>query len=103
MISRKDVEHIARLARIELSEAEKAKFEKELAGILEFVEKLNAVDTSKVEPLTGGTELMNVMREDEPSADSGERIADRAEDLIDAAPKKRGGYVEVKAVFERES
>ncbi len=105
-ISRKDVQHIARLARIELSAAEKAKFEKELSAILDFVAKLNEVDTSGVEPLTGGTELMNVMRDDQVIGDRGQVIGDRGrvtgEELVEAAPRKRNGYVEVKAVFERE-
>ena len=99
MISRKDVQHIARLARIELAPDEEEKFEQELSAILDFVAKLNEVDTSHVEPLAGGTELENVMREDvvleaecwKPGAD-----------LVEAAPRKREGYVEVKAVFERE-
>lgn len=98
-ITRKDVEHIARLARIRLGEAEEAKFEKELSGILEFVAKLNEVDTSQVEPLTGGTELTSVMRDDEArNQESG--VQNR--ELVEAAPKHEGGYVEVKAVFNRE-
>lgn len=99
MISRKEIEHLARLARIALTETEKAKFEKELPGILDFVAKLNAVDTSNVEPLTGGTELVNVMREDKAG---GQKIGDSGQDLVQAAPKHRDGFVEVKAVFERE-
>lgn len=97
MISKKDVEHIARLARIELTEAEKTKFEQELSAILDFVAKLSDVDTSRVEPLTGGTELVNVMREDKGKAQSANGKA-----LVEYAPRKRNGYVEVEAVFERE-
>ena len=100
MISRNDVEHIARLARIRLSEAQIVQFERDLSGILKFVEKLSEVDTAHIEPLTGGTDLANVMREDvaspEPGAESPE-----PERLVEAAPQKRGGYVEVKAVFDR--
>lgn len=98
MITRKDVEHIARLARIELTEAEKTKFEKDLSAILEFVAKLNEVDTAQVEPMAGGTVLENVVREDD------ERIADGGQGigLVEAAPKHRDGHIEVKAVFERE-
>jgi len=101
MISKKDVQYIARLARIELTEAERAKFEKELSAILEFVAKLGEVDTSAVESLSGGTELTNVLREDVPPADSGKRMADSPERLVGASPRKRDGYVEVPAVFER--
>lgn len=99
MISRKDVQHVARLARLELTEAEEARFELELAAILDFVAKLNEADTAGVEPLTGGTELASVMRED-----SGVSELHHASpiELVEAAPKTREGWVEVKAVFERE-
>ena len=56
-ISRKEVEHMARLAHIELSEEEKSKFEGELSAILEFVEKLGTADAKNIEPLTGGTTM----------------------------------------------
>ena len=91
---------IARLARIELSEAEKDTFEGELSAILDFVAKLSEVDTANVEPLTGGTDLVNVMREDGMSIP---RNTESGPVLADAAPRKRSGYVEVEAVFERES
>ncbi len=96
MISRADVEHIARLARVELSEAEKIKFEKDLSDILAFVEKLSEVDTSQIEPLSGGTNLENVMREDEASRYS----ETESQALIDATPRTRDGSVEVPAVFQ---
>lgn len=99
IILRKDVEHIARLGRIELTDEEKEKFEKDLSGILEFVAKLSEADTSAVEPLTGGTALENVMRDDIPEG-TGNR--EQEPELVDAAPRKRSGYVEVEAVFERD-
>lgn len=99
MITRNDVEHIARLARIELTEAEEAKFEQDLASILEFVSRLNELDTTDVKPLTGGTELVNAVREDEP----GRPDPERARRIVAAAPRTRDGYVEVKAVFQRDS
>ncbi|MEK7108717.1 MAG: Asp-tRNA(Asn)/Glu-tRNA(Gln) amidotransferase subunit GatC [Patescibacteria group bacterium] len=99
MISRADVEHIARLARIELTESEQKKFQQELSSILEFVAKLGEVDTSNVEPLAGGTDLKHVMREDAVSIP---RNTETGPSLVEAAPKKRDGRVEVKAVFERE-
>jgi aspartyl-tRNA(Asn)/glutamyl-tRNA(Gln) amidotransferase subunit C len=60
----KDVEHIARLARLEFSPAEKEKFTHQLNRILEYVGKLNELDTSNVEPLSHVIELENKMRED---------------------------------------
>ncbi len=60
----KDVEHIAKLARLEFSEGEKKKFTHQLNQILEYVEKLNKLDTANVEPLSQVIELSNRFRED---------------------------------------
>jgi aspartyl-tRNA(Asn)/glutamyl-tRNA(Gln) amidotransferase subunit C len=95
MITKKDVEHIAGLARIGLSEAEKEKFEKELSAVLDFIGKLNEVDTSLVEPETGGTILKNITREDKEFPPLGV-----PEDLVNAAAKKEKGFIKVKGVFE---
>ncbi len=64
----KDVEHIAKLARLEFSEAEKEKFTHQLNQILAYMEKLNQLDTSNVEPLSHVIELSpaegGIFRED---------------------------------------
>jgi aspartyl-tRNA(Asn)/glutamyl-tRNA(Gln) amidotransferase subunit C len=60
----KDVEHIAKLAKLEFNEDEKAKFTEQFNEILAFMEKLNELDTSKVEPLSHVIELQNVFRDD---------------------------------------
>lgn len=96
-ISHKDVEHIAKLARIELTEAEKQKFEKDLSAILEFVEKLNEADTENVVPMTGGTSLENITREDKQIDIS---LEGRQANLLNQAPDRKEGWVKVKAVFE---
>ena len=96
-ITQQDVEHIANLARIELTAEEKKMFEAELSGILAFVETLNELDTGNVEPVTGGTLLRNVMREDEQTDDYMEGMSAR---LTEAAPEKKDGFVKVKSVFE---
>lgn len=61
----RDVEHIAQLARLSFTEEEKQKFTHELNEILEYVEQLNKLDTTNVEPLAHVIELQNVFREDE--------------------------------------
>lgn len=61
----KDVEHIAKLAKLEFNEDEKVKFTEQFNEILAYMEKLNKLDTSKVEPLSHVIELQNVFREDE--------------------------------------
>lgn len=61
----KDVEHIAKLARLEFSNEEKQEFTHQLNEILAYVGQLNKLDTSNVEPLSHVVELNNVFREDE--------------------------------------
>jgi aspartyl-tRNA(Asn)/glutamyl-tRNA(Gln) amidotransferase subunit C len=65
VISREDVEHVARLARLALSEAEAERMRDQLSGILAYIDKLRALDTSGVEPTSHAVPLVNVMREDE--------------------------------------
>ena len=60
----KDVEYIAKLARLEFTEEEKQKFTYQLNSILNYIDQLNKIDTSKVEPLSHAIELSNVFRED---------------------------------------
>jgi aspartyl-tRNA(Asn)/glutamyl-tRNA(Gln) amidotransferase subunit C len=64
-ISREDVEHVAFLARLGLSEAEKALFQDQLSAILEHMRELNEVDTSGIAPTAQVIPLKNVMRDDE--------------------------------------
>ena len=60
----KDVEHVAALARLSFSEEEKQKLTAQLNDILRYMEQLNQLDTSNVEPLSHVIELKNVFRED---------------------------------------
>jgi aspartyl-tRNA(Asn)/glutamyl-tRNA(Gln) amidotransferase subunit C len=64
MLSKEDVRHIAKLARLGLSEDEVAKFSTQLSDILGYVELLNEVDTEKVQPTSQVTGLMNIKRKD---------------------------------------
>jgi aspartyl-tRNA(Asn)/glutamyl-tRNA(Gln) amidotransferase subunit C len=64
-VTKKDVEHIAKLARLEFTEEEKEKFTRQFNEILSYIEQLNKLDTSTVEPLSHVIELNNVFREDE--------------------------------------
>lgn len=90
-----DITHIAKLARIELKKEELKKLEAELSAILGFVDKLKEADIEGIEPMIGGTDLKNIMREDEISPQNEKR-----EKILANAPKKKDNYIEVKAVFE---
>ncbi|MGE5398943.1 MAG: Asp-tRNA(Asn)/Glu-tRNA(Gln) amidotransferase subunit GatC [Ignavibacteriales bacterium] len=63
-VTRKDVEHIAELAKLKFNEAELENFTGQLNQILSYVDKLNELDTENVEPLSYPVETGNVLRED---------------------------------------
>jgi len=97
MIDKKTVEHIAKLARIELTEKEKEKFFKELSSILDYVEKLSKVDTSKIEGISQITGLENVMREDGLTRNKKQETRNK---LLKQAPKRKGDYFKVPKILE---
>uniref|UniRef100_A0A7C4AIH7 Aspartyl/glutamyl-tRNA(Asn/Gln) amidotransferase subunit C n=1 Tax=Thermodesulfovibrio aggregans TaxID=86166 RepID=A0A7C4AIH7_9BACT len=63
-ISKEQVKHIAMLARIELNEDEIELYQEQLSKILDYVEKLNEIDTTEIEPTSHVINLSNVFRED---------------------------------------
>ncbi len=89
MITIKDVEHVAKLARLELTEAEKEKFSKQLGDIIKYVEQMNEVDTTGVEPMSHAIPIVNVMREDEVVQEQ------TKEELMANAPSKEDGFFRV--------
>ncbi len=90
-ISRGDVEHIARLARLRLTEGEKETYGLQLSDILEYVEKLKELDTSEVDPTSHVIPLSNVFREDllqgSLSREEALRNAPQAADAFYRVPK----------------
>ncbi len=98
MISKKQVEHIAKLARIELTEEEKEKFTKELSSILDYVEQLDKVDVAKIKGISQVTGLENVTREDEQQKI--ENRKQKVEKLLKEAPSKKGDYIKVPKILE---
>jgi aspartyl-tRNA(Asn)/glutamyl-tRNA(Gln) amidotransferase subunit C len=94
-ITKKDVEYIAELAKLKFKDEELEKFTEQLNEILAYVEKLNELDTTNVEPLSRPVEGSNVFREDvvKPSIDREEALKnapDRSE-LFFKVPKVIGG------------
>jgi len=94
MISKEEVKHIAKLARLGLTEKEVGKFQKELSSILDYIEKLKEVDISKVEPTSQSTEMENVMRRDE-----GLRSKVKGSRLLELAPETKNGYLKTKSIL----
>ncbi len=96
MLTKDQVQHLAKLSRLELSEAEVIKFQGQLSSILAYVDKLKEVDTTGVEPTAQVTGLENIAR-----ADEADTLGEQTKvGVLANVPKKKGEYVEVKAVFE---
>jgi aspartyl-tRNA(Asn)/glutamyl-tRNA(Gln) amidotransferase subunit C len=89
-----DVEHVARLARLELSAAEKERMRKELDGILSYIDKLRALDTSGVEPTSHAVPLTNVMRDDIEVASL------PRDEMLANAPDRHGELFRVPKIIE---
>ena len=93
-ITLKDVEHVANLARLELSDAEKAQFTDQLNAILKYAEKLNELDTESVEPTSHVLPITNVMRDDV------RKESLPIEKVLLNAPDEEDGQIKVPAVLE---
>ncbi len=93
-LSRQEVLHIARLARLGLTEAEVDKLGEQLSNILENFEVLQQVDTSDIPPTAQSINIQNVVSEDEvaPSLTQSQVLAN--------APQKEGDFFRVRAVLE---
>jgi aspartyl-tRNA(Asn)/glutamyl-tRNA(Gln) amidotransferase subunit C len=86
MIDREQVLHVARLARLRLSEDEVERMTGELSGILEHVDRIGKLDLEGVEPTSHVVELENVLRADEPRPSwPRETILEPAPDPADGA------------------
>ncbi len=93
-ITRKDVEHVALLSRLELGENDVAKFTGQLNAILDYIDVLNKVDTAGVEPTAHVLPLQNVMRADEARPSLPRELA------LANAPEREDGYFKVPKILE---
>lgn len=98
-LSEDEVRHVAELAHLELSPEELAKFRPQLASILEYIQKLNSLDTTRVEPMAqvmvpGAAK--SALREDAVRASFSQQVA------LENAPESGAGYFKVPSVIERE-
>jgi len=94
-LSDKEVTHVARLARLKLTDDEKARFRDQLGKVLSYMDDLKKLDTTNVEPTASqvmGSE--GVFREDEP------KVFDNIKGILELAPDRREGYFKVPKVIE---
>jgi len=93
-LTREEVQRVAMLARLRLTAEEENRLTEELDGILHYMDKLNALDTSQVEPFTHAVDIVNAFREDkvtnQPNADA----------LLANAPEKDETFFRVPKIIE---
>jgi len=89
VIDREQVLHVARLARLQLTDDEVERMATELSGILEHVEHINELDLGKVEPTSHVVAVENVLRPDDP------RPSWSREEILERAPDPAGGAFRV--------
>ena len=94
MITKEQVEHVAKLARLNLTEEEKDLYTKQLSEILDYIDQLNVVDTTGIEPMTQPIPTVNVMREDIVK-----KLFNRDE-LLKNAPHEEYGFFRVPKIGE---
>ena len=93
-ISREDVQHIAELAKLRLTEAEEARYQEQLSAILDYAARLNALDTSAISPTATVLPLRSVMRDDVA------RPSPSADEILANAPARVDHAFEVRAVLD---
>ncbi|MBM4276399.1 MAG: Asp-tRNA(Asn)/Glu-tRNA(Gln) amidotransferase subunit GatC [Deltaproteobacteria bacterium] len=89
-----DIEKVAKLARLELSEEEKKTFGNQMEQILAYMEQLNRLDTTGVEPTSHAIPMVNVFREDEVK-----RSVSR-EEILEISPDQGDGHFKVPRIIE---
>lgn len=92
-ISFKEVEHVALLARLHLKEQEKEKYAENMGSILQYVDKLNQLDSEGVEPLDHILPVFNIFREDQV------KPAPKREEILANAPLVEAGQYKVPKII----
>ena len=92
MIDKKTIEHIAKLARLTITEAEAAEYSKQMEKILQSFEKIAKVDTQGVEPLVTPTEIESFWREDVVAQEV------TSDEILANAPSRAGNLFKVPPV-----
>ncbi len=93
MIKKDDIEYVSKLARIKLTSNEKERLQKDLSNVLNYVEKLQKIDTSNVELMSRSTKLNNVSRKDVVKDFSGKK------EIKNLFPEEKEGFLKVKPIF----
>ena len=93
-LSREQVEHVALLARVGITDEDVDRFSHQLSDVIDYFERLREVDTENVPPTSHTLPLHNIMREDEPQPPLG------AGEVLANAPQQEDGRIRVRAILE---
>ena len=93
-IKKSDVEKMAQLSRLNLTDAEKEKFASQFSDILGYVEELSEIDDKNIEPIDHITGKSNVLREDKIACKS------KRNEMLKNAPAEEDGFIKVKAILK---
>lgn len=96
-IDKKTLEHLAELTRLELKPNEEEKLLQDLQKILDHFEELKSIDTAGIKPVSGGTHLTNVFRDDEKGENTNIRSG------TETFPITEDGFLKIPPVFSAES
>lgn len=99
MIDKKTIEKLAVLARIELTSKEEERFKTELSLVLDYVEKLNQVNTDDIVPFYQAGGIENATRPDEKNSLS--QKTDVSSKLIKEAPDNENNFIKVKSILKK--
>ncbi len=95
MLSKEETQHIAKLARLGLSDSEIEKYQKDLSAILGYIEKLQEADIEGIKPFAHSIDISNVGRADNAAP----RTPESLEKLRSQMPQTKDGYLKVKSIF----
>ncbi len=94
IISDETIEYVGILAKLELNDAQKENAKKDMAGMLDYIDKLGELDTDGIEPMSHVFDVKNVWREDVVTN------GDDRENIISNAPGEKNGMFEVPKTFD---
>ena len=96
MLSKSDIKHIANLSRINITPEEEEEFSRSISSVLDYVSRLKKVDSGIEGGFVDLADNSDIFRED----NSGAGLSEPKDDLTDAAPEKKNGYVKVKRILQ---